>query len=302
MWKPSRSWLLRNVSRLLTSGVHRVEFADFWMGDQFCSLTFTLGNLYFIGCLYATGIDQHWRQCMPNRGPKWGIAFLLASLPLVVRLVQSVKRYVDSGLVTHLINGGKYGTGVLQVLFYFLWRSQGGVHGPMFVVWCVFATSYSIYAGAWDLLMDWSLLRPHARYPMLRQELLYHNAIPFYYFAIVSNILIRFIWVIYIPAQGPNYTIRTFITAMLEILRRWQWNFLRLENEHVGNVDQYRVTREVPLPYTHDDHSHESDGEDEDDAQTYRSGSSKKSWRTPSRGRGLETDGTAAENGVVSDS
>jgi hypothetical protein len=22
-----------------------------------------------------------------------------------------------------------------------------------------------------------------------------------------------------------------------------------LENEHLGNVDQYRVTREVPLPY-----------------------------------------------------
>ncbi|KAM5537632.1 hypothetical protein V8D89_008710 [Ganoderma adspersum] len=302
MWKPSRVWLLRNVSRLLTSGVHRVEFADFWMGDQFCSLTFTLGNLYFVGCLYARGIDQHWRQCMPSPGPRWGIAFLLAALPLLVRLVQSVKRFVDSGLVTHLINGGKYGSGILQVLFYFLWRSQGGVHGPMFVAWCVFATSYSIYAGAWDLLMDWSLLRPHAPYPMLRQELLYHNTIPFYYFAIVSNILIRFIWVIYIPSRGPNYIIRTFIAAMLEVLRRWQWNFLRLENEHLGNIDQYRVTREVPLPYTHEDHSHESDGDDEDDAQTHRSGSSRKSWRTPRRGRGVETDGTAAESGVVSDS
>lgn len=41
---------------------------------------------------------------MPSPGPKWGVAFLLASLPLLVRLVQSVKRYVDSGLVTHLIN------------------------------------------------------------------------------------------------------------------------------------------------------------------------------------------------------
>ncbi|PIL23311.1 transporter [Ganoderma sinense ZZ0214-1] len=301
MWKPTRVWLLRNISRLLTAGVHRVEFADFWMGDQFCSLTFTLGNLFFVGCLYARGIDQHWRQCMPSPGPRWGIAFLLAALPLLVRLVQSVKRYVDSGLVTHLINGGKYGSGILQILFYFLWRSQGGVHGPMFVAWCVFATSYSIYAGAWDLLMDWSLLRPHAPYSMLRQELLYHNAIPFYYFAIVSNILIRFIWVIYIPTRGPNYIIRTFIAAMLEILRRWQWNFLRLENEHLGNIDQYRVTREVPLPYTHEDHSHDSDGDDEDDAKIHRSGSSRRSWRTPRRGRGFETDGTAAESGVVSD-
>ena len=29
-----------------------------------------------------------------------------------------------------------------------------------------------------DLLMDWSLLRPHAPYPLLRHELLYNNAIP----------------------------------------------------------------------------------------------------------------------------
>jgi len=25
---------------------------------------------------------------------------------------------------------------------------------------------------------------------------------------------------------------------------------VRLENEHLGNVEQYRVTREVPLPYS----------------------------------------------------
>ena len=42
---------------------------------------------------------------------------------------------------------------------------------------------------------------------------------------------------------------------------------MRLENEHLGNIDQYRVTREVPLPYSYDDHSHDSDG-DEDDATT----------------------------------
>lgn len=29
-----------------------------------------------------------------------------------------------------------------------------------------------------DLLMDWSLLRPHARYTLLRSDLLYTNTIP----------------------------------------------------------------------------------------------------------------------------
>ena len=38
----------------------------------------------------------------------------------------------------------------------------------------------------------------------------------------------------------------------------------RLENEHLGNMDQYRVTREVPLPYSFDDQVHEDDGDEED--------------------------------------
>jgi xenotropic and polytropic retrovirus receptor 1 len=72
------------------------------------------------------------------------------------------------------------------------------------------------------------------------------------------------------------------ILAILEILRRWQWNFCeiltlslllhpdlppdRLENEHLGNMDQYRITREVPLPFTveevHDDGDESEDAND----------------------------------------
>lgn len=79
----------------------------------------------------------------------------------------------------------------------------------------------------------------------------------------VSNLLIRFIWVIYIPKQGPDFLIRSFIVGFLEMLRRWQWNFCayslncihersteksatdRLENEHVGNMDQVRLLSRV---------------------------------------------------------
>ncbi|KAG5349909.1 hypothetical protein C0989_001313 [Termitomyces sp. Mn162] len=38
----------------------------------------------------------------------------------------------------------------------------------------------------------------------------------------------------------------------------------RLENEHLGNMDQYRVTREVPLPYSFD-HTHAEDADNGDD-------------------------------------
>lgn len=88
---------------------------------------------------------------------------------------------------------------------------------------------------------------------------------------------------------------RTFIVAILEMLRRWQWNFcerpffsfgkhdltsfpVRLENEHLGNMDQYRVTREVPLPYSFDDASREDDPDEdgEDDNLPRKKGSKTK--------------------------
>jgi len=58
------------------------------------------------------------------------------------------------------------------------------------------------------------------------------------------------------------------------MLRRWQWNFYRLENEHLGNMDQYRVTREVPLPYTFDDTACEEDDEGDEGNDTPR----RRSW------------------------
>ena len=65
----------------------------------------------------------------------------------------------------------------------------------------------------------------------------------------VTNVLLRFSWVIYLfPGPASNLT-KIFIIAFLEMLRRFQWNFFRLETEHLGNADPYRVIKDVPLPY-----------------------------------------------------
>ncbi|KAI0252472.1 EXS family-domain-containing protein, partial [Lactifluus subvellereus] len=277
MSRASRWWFLRTVARLLKSGFSRVEFADFWLGDQLCSLAFPLSNIYFIACSYARGFHSSSLQKCGRPAP-WGIPFVLGALPLVVRFVQSIRRWWDSRLITHLINGGKYFTGIVFSFCYYLWRHNGAGRDTSFVFFCLFGTIYSTYATYQDVLMDWSLLRPHARFMFLRQELLYPSHIPFYYLAIITNVLIRFIWVIYIPTRGPSLALRAWIAALLEVLRRCQWNVYRLENEHLGNMDQYRITREVPLPYSFDELSHETDAGDEDDHPNVRgSGHSSKS-------------------------
>ncbi|KAF8483140.1 EXS family-domain-containing protein, partial [Gautieria morchelliformis] len=259
--RSARYWLIKNISRLLVAGTSRVEFTDFWLGDQFCSLVFSLAHLFTIGCAYS----NDWRNVFSRCGSvtHWPAPLVLLTLPYLVRLVQSVRRYYDSKLLTHLINGGKYLSSIMMYVSYYTWRSRGSPRDLSFVLWCLFATLSSVYASLWDLLMDWSFLQRGSTHRFLRPELLYTNNPIIYYFAIVSNVMIRFIWTMYIPSGGLNNRLRAVIAAGLEMLRRFQWNFYRLENEQIGNTDQYRATREVPLPYSSTTW-HESDEDDSD--------------------------------------
>lgn len=110
--------------------------------------------------------------------------------------------------------------------------------------------------------MDWSMCKPHAQYPLLRPELIFKSQIPVRFLPVldpllthdashvlvlllclgtiailsrslyirtralqISNLCLRFMWLTYVPVDGLNLTLRTFIAAMMEMLRRVQWNF-----------------------------------------------------------------------------
>ncbi|KAG1745254.1 EXS family protein/ERD1/XPR1/SYG1 family protein [Suillus lakei] len=312
LWGHSRWWFIKSVARLGISGLWSVEFTDFWLGDQFCSLAYSLSNFYFVACFYSQyfpnvpsyanasyisspdknssmaffprflspsqtsslvqrdkvfssaydpSIQEAWTTCGTEL--HWGPYFVLATFPFLVRFVQSIRRYKDSKLPTHLINAGKYGMGIVYYFCYYVWRRDGETDGgASFILWCLSAVIYSLYGCAWDFLMDWSICRPRAKYPLLRPELVYTSQIPLYYVALVTNFVVRFLWVFYIPSW-PHFTLRSFISGLIEMLRRVVWNFYRLENEHLGNMDQYRITREVPLPYSFDNPQHEDDDDEE---------------------------------------
>ncbi|KAF8633502.1 hypothetical protein AX15_001415 [Amanita polypyramis BW_CC] len=224
-FRASRVWFLKTLGRVLLSGTRPVEFADFWLADQLCSFSFSLSNLIVFACTYALKFGKfgsEWQQC-DSSSRLWPAQFVMTSLPLLFRVAQSFRRYSESGLSSHLVNAGKYATGIFNYLMYFLWRALDNRSGLM-AAWCIVNTAYSIYTSFWDVYMDWSLFKSQSRYPLLREDLVYSSCIP-YYFAIMSNTLIRFAWVIYLPNQGLDFKLRTFIVAFLEMLRRWQWNF-----------------------------------------------------------------------------
>lgn len=80
-------------------------------------------------------------------------------------------------------------TGMLMYAFYYYWRSTTGSGTAGLVLYILAATLYNVYACIWvcatsasvsgsdfnttqDYLTDWSLLRPHSKYPLLRDEVL----------------------------------------------------------------------------------------------------------------------------------
>lgn len=85
----------------MSPGWGPVEFADFWLGDEFCSLAFSMAHIFTVGCAYS----HEWEDVFFNCGSSthWATLALLTA-PYVSRLVQSIRRYYDSRLRTHLIN------------------------------------------------------------------------------------------------------------------------------------------------------------------------------------------------------
>ena len=148
----------------------------------------------------------------------------------------------------HLLNTGKYFSVILihfANIFKTLMKSNTTLYAFLII-----HTLSSLYSYSWDLYMDWGLLRskePGKRF--LRNKIL----LPpwFYYYAVVSNLILRFSWtLIYLPfvPSWLHTTPHLLITvlAFAEGFRRAQWALIRLENEQINNFEKYRTILEIP--------------------------------------------------------
>ena len=74
----------------------------------------------------------------------------------------------------------------------------------------------------------------------------------FYYYAMVSDLLLRFTWLITIfPLGEPgspfnNFKVMSFLIILGEVFRRAQWSLIRVENEQNNNFERYRTIPIIP--------------------------------------------------------
>ncbi|KAI1482961.1 hypothetical protein K445DRAFT_211669 [Daldinia sp. EC12] len=98
--------------------------------------------------------------------------------------------------------------------------------------------------------MDFSFFQPDTRHRFLR-DILGLKRRWLYYVVMVLDPILRFSWIFYaiFTHNKQHSTIVSFLVALAEVTRRGMWALFRVENEHCGNVAQYKASRDVPLPY-----------------------------------------------------
>lgn len=259
IYKSSRYRFLRILRNIVLSPLYKVVMLDFFMADQLCSQVPMLRNLEHVACYYITGSykTQDYGFCM--RTPHYrDLAYAISFLPYYWRAMQCARRWFDEGESSHLVNLGKYVSAMLAAAAKVVYEKEKERSAGWLCLVVVMSSAATIYQLYWDFVKDWGLLQFHSKNPWLRNELMLRQKI-IYYFSMGLNLILRLAWlqtVLHSSFEGVDYRVTGLFLAALEVIRRGQWNFYRLENEHLNNAGKFRAVKTVPLPF------HEVDDED----------------------------------------
>jgi hypothetical protein len=268
LYRPARYWFLKKLARVLSAPFHPVGFTDFWLGDQLTSLELIFFDLEYFFCFYISD-RQWWSSDLTSAPSAKGLfcagwtKFLLQTVFLILpswfRFAQCLRRYRDTKHKhPHLANAGKYATGFFVVITNSLRRatnenySDNQIANPFLYLWIIAALVSSTYKVIWDLKMDWGFFDKNAgKNKYLRDQIVYPSKI-YYYAVIIEDIICRYIWMINIfvhfHTQSAEYAdIIGFTFGLIEVFRRFLWNFFRLENEHLNNCGQFRAVRDISI-------------------------------------------------------
>lgn len=185
----------------------------------------------------------------------WAPSFVTA-LPAWWRFIQCIRRFYDTRHShPHLTNSVKYALSLSAIIFSVCSKFDGSLTLKVFwlsiLALLVFSALASVFAFAWDVYFDWGLLSKNEENPYLRKEITFPRW--FYFFAIGMDAVLRFTWIVLLsPNYWQTFTVAPVIVyglALFEIVRRAIWVLIRMENEHANNVGQYRVTKDLPMPF-----------------------------------------------------
>ncbi|KAF8056809.1 hypothetical protein N665_1267s0011 [Sinapis alba] len=232
----SRYYLLWTFWRILFP-VQTVTFSDFFLADILTSLSKVLSDLERSVCrmVHRQVATVAWFEADSVCGSHSAVIPLVLVLPYLFRLFQCIRQYKDSKDIANIWNAGKYLTAVpvifLSALKYFIdadtWTYS------IQPAWILSGLANTFFSFFWDVLRDWDLSVFTRIFkftkPNVCSHLLYGRRWV-YVWVIGSNLILRWTWTYKLSAHLRNNYITVFIITLLEIYRRFQWAFFRIEN------------------------------------------------------------------------
>lgn len=280
----ARASLLRSIAHMAIAPFGPpIRFRDNLVADVACSMVRCLVDGVTTARFFFTGeYEKRKPSLAEDLGPTSPV---ITAIPYWIRLQQCVRRFYDSQRgsrerIEHVINAGKYATSLVSIGLASVGR-YSAIDGPFWsdpgrVAWisCLFIGA--LYSFAWDVVMDWGLVEVSLatdgsnaestrwRFPVFPLKIRWKTTRDrvfrstwFYAWAMCSNLVGRFAWavtitphmnrgVFFIFSGLTNEGLATLV-AVVELLRRAQWTFLRLENEYLNNAAHYRSVVAAPM-------------------------------------------------------
>ncbi|KAG6523933.1 hypothetical protein ZIOFF_013821 [Zingiber officinale] len=224
--------------QVIALDVQAITFSDFFVADIMTSMSKVFSDLERSVCRMVNRqvATIAWFEADSVCGSHSVAIPIVLVFPYMCRFFQCLRQYKDTKERTCLFNALKYATAVpvifLSALKYHVFpESWTDFYRPLWLISSVINSLYSFY---WDVTRDWDLSvftrifkfkNPH-----ICTNLLY-GRIWVYYWVMGSNLVLRCTWTYKLSAHLRHNYLTVFTITALEIMRRFQWIFFRVENE-----------------------------------------------------------------------
>lgn len=184
---------------VISSPFGRVKFTDFFLADIMTSMSNSLNDIVYT-IYFLFNFDK--MPCLLQDQKTFTVivaTWILSIIPFWFRFWQCIHKYNESKMTVHLKNAFKYFIKVLPFIVIIIYQSRDNLNRVIidgdngfnyYLFLNIFAT---IASSAWDFYYDWGLFRTYDRYNFLLRDKIRFNP-SFYYFAIISNLFLRFFW------------------------------------------------------------------------------------------------------------
>ncbi|KAJ0977568.1 hypothetical protein J5N97_013042 [Dioscorea zingiberensis] len=233
----SRFYLLRTLWRIAFP-LQAITFCDFFLADILTSMSKVFSDLERSICRMVNRqvATIAWFEADSICGSHSVAIPLVLVFPYLCRLLQCLRQFKDTKEKTSLLNALKYSTAFpvifLSALKYHVFPDHWtNFYRPLWLLSSVINSFYSFY---WDVTRDWDLSVLSRMFKFKTHHLLttmFYGRRWVFYWVIASNLILRCTWTYKLSAHLRHNYLTVFTISALEILRRFQWIFFRVENE-----------------------------------------------------------------------